>query len=135
MLENKNTLSIILGIGIGITVSALFFLFVPTKTISDEQIIIKAQELGMIHAQQVPRESESNNVAEKEVVEIIIPSGVKSSEIIQILLENQIIKEEEEMTELINLLQISRHFKAGTYLLEKNGDMGKVLLILTGMKK
>ena len=137
--NNQNTGWVFFGLGIGLIISALFFLFLPSDQLTDEEIVTRAKNLGMVKAAEVesPKEiieDEGKGIDEPKV-EVTIPAGANVNQIAQILLDNGIIDNKENFNSLVELARIETKFIAGTYDLPLNGDLGAVILTLTGIKK
>jgi hypothetical protein len=147
ILKTKNSLYLLLGLGIGIVVSSLFFLFFPAKqSLTKQEIVQRATELGMITEQtyketktqleQLQRDKLLNQFTEKKnnMLTVLIPVGTNSSQIAKILAEYKVINNIETFHMLVDILNADKKFIAGTYQLEEQMDMGELILLLTGMK-
>lgn len=161
MNANKmNKLFLILGVGIGLVIASLLNMAYPKiKYISytDEQIIERAKDLGMVSLKEVisitqdnrekNKENDEDENIEKEVasnaeseegiddniieenivIEFVINKGENSEQIINKLFEAEIINDKDEFTSLIIEKNVQKKFKYGVFQLEKN--MGYDLLI------
>lgn len=165
-MDNKNLykLFLILGIGIGLLVSSLLNMAYPKieyVSYSEEQIIEKARELGMVSLKEVLKindedkdeeeknenneineinEEESNtdefNTEELEedndnTVEFVINKGENSEEIINRLYEKGIITDKDTFSKEVIEKNLQKRFIYGVYELEYGMDHETLLKILT----
>lgn len=156
MATNKmNKLFLVLGIGIGLLVSSLLNMAYPKikyEDYSEEQIVEKAKELGMVSIKEAismkERKSEETDVNEevadpiiednypeeedKHPIEFVINKGDNSEEIVDKLFEKGIIKDKEDFIKKIIEDNLQRKFKYGIYELEPEMDYESLIKVLIG---
>ena len=126
---------ILLGVGIGIIITSVFFIlnpYVKYKEYSNEEIIEMASELGMVT---VKESIGTNN--EKEMVEgktFTIRPGQSLIEIANNLFENGIIEDKKEFVQFIMDNKMEKRLLPGDYILEKNLSYSTLMKILTSVK-
>ncbi|MGF7186001.1 cell division protein YceG involved in septum cleavage [Desulfitispora alkaliphila] len=131
-----------LGLGIGLIISALVFLLFSSpqkEQLSEEEIILRAETMGMVSQEkyrealeEVEREDKSKD---KELVEIQIPNGTSTGNIATILKANNVIENEVNFVEMVYLLDLQYKLIAGTYVLPQEADSAEIILALTGNKE
>lgn len=96
------------GLGLGILVTAIFFLVGDSsgKTMSDEQIKARAKELGMIESTvlaEIPKEEMTESAEEENSVESVMESETESAAVETVVEETESVEESsiEETTEEI----------------------------------
>ncbi|MDW7675725.1 MAG: hypothetical protein SCK28_14445, partial [Bacillota bacterium] len=65
---------------------------------------------------------------------VTIPSGENSSTIANSLVNAGVINNTKDFLNILDLFQLHSKIKAGSYQLEKNMDLGILVLVITGMK-
>ncbi|MBS4024793.1 MAG: endolytic transglycosylase MltG [Clostridia bacterium] len=149
VLRTKNNLYLILGLGIGIIVSSLFFLLFPTnKALTNQEIILRAAELSMEREQIFEPASNQLEMLQQwvnypkiypektnEIITVTIPAGANSSQIGKMLADNGVISSIETFQILVDVFSVEKKFIAGVYQLQHHMDIGELILMLTGIKK
>jgi hypothetical protein len=148
VLNTKNNLYLILGLGIGIIVSSLFFLLFPTNNaLTNQEIAQRAAELSMDREQtfeparnqleQLQGDNYPKLSPEKtnDIITVTIPAGANSSQIGKMLAANSVISNIETFQILVDVFSLDKKFIAGVYQLQQHMDMGELILMLTGIKK
>ncbi|PKM47594.1 MAG: hypothetical protein CVV03_02335 [Firmicutes bacterium HGW-Firmicutes-8] len=148
----------LLGVGIGLIISAVLISFFSPVELTDEEIIAKAAKLGMV----LPNEGSSKTAASpvkaqdktqdkapvKETVEskpplqqptgeiskvqITVTSGMGSETIARILEEKGVVKDRDEFLDVVTAHKAHTRFRNGTFSLPVGGDMDDIVKILTG---
>lgn len=132
---------ILLGVGIGIIITSVFFIlnpYVKYKEYSNEEIIEMASELGMVTVKEsIGTNNEKEIKIEEEKVEgktFTIRPGQSLIEIANNLFENGIIEDKKEFVQFIMDNKMEKRLLPGDYILEKNLSYSTLMKILTSVK-
>lgn len=152
----------LLGVGIGLIISAVLISFFSPAELTDEEIIAKASKLGMV----LPNEGSSKTAASpvkaqdkiqdkaqdkapvKETVEskqplqqptgeiskvqIRVTSGMGSETIARILEEKGVVKDRNKFLDVVTAHRAHTRFRNGTFSVPAGGDMDDIVKIMTG---
>lgn len=130
---------ILLGVGIGIIITSVFFMLNPKikyVEYSNEEIMEKAKDLGMVPL----KETLNNNGNEKETagqteeVEFTISPGQSLVEVADKLLEKEIIENKEKFIKFAMDNKMEKSVMPGDYILQKKLSYKIVLNIITNKK-
>ncbi|GAW92942.1 endolytic transglycosylase MltG [Calderihabitans maritimus] len=135
----KQLAPVIFGLGIGLCLSALFFLGVEAAPPDRQQVIQLAREYGMVFPEEVVVFEEKGREEEKgeeipplpQEIEVTIPKGSTLKEISLLLASKGVVDKAEKFEELVKLLHLSHKIRAGDYRLPADGDLYDIILELT----
>jgi len=143
------------GLGIGLILGGLVLFFTRNNLqISQADLIERARSLGMITkqeaAEQLARElAQARQEWEKQkpsqpqsaqpqlqpaterLVLVVLPKGVTSEKIADILLAEGLIRDKKAFLAEVDKARLARKFKAGTYQIKSNATIAEILAILT----
>jgi len=152
----------LLGVGIGLIISAVLISFFSPVEFTDEEIIAKASKLGMVlsnegssktaaspvKAQEKTQDKAPDKAPVKEPVEskqppqqsageiskvqITVTSGMGSEAIARILEEKGAVKDRNEFLDVVTAHSAHTRFRNGTFSVPVGGDMDDIVKILTG---
>lgn len=150
--------SFVIGLGLGILFGAGVFLLFPQTVIKDnpstltkQEIIEEARKLGMVHLleldpqkfvlqnEEIIRRAKQLGMTKKagaddqaltDVVTIIIPRGLGSHEISQILYKNQLIDSVEKFELFLMKNEATTKLQYGYHNIPVNGDYETILNVL-----
>ncbi|MBU7008298.1 hypothetical protein [Phosphitispora fastidiosa] len=146
----------LLGIGLGFLLSALIVNFSGADKLTDSEIMERAAQLGMVHAEKetdketdkvpgIPVKTPVNDAAKEPVkteesnppentkfVKFVIRPGTGSEEISRMLEEQGVVTDRSQFYQLVTDKGAHRRFRTGTFDLPCDGDMEEILKILTG---
>ncbi len=142
---------IILGMGIGILISTMVFLIsfkiyevkevnnLVNMDVSDEYIIDRATEMGMIFFDNVIFKNSVENVDSNGTIELApesfvlvsIPKNSTAIEIAEILAEKKLVEDKVAFTNLIINANLSRSLRHGEFLIPVGVTYEDLLNILT----
>ncbi|KNF09959.1 putative periplasmic solute-binding protein [Gottschalkia purinilytica] len=155
MKQNKNGLYLILlGVGIGFVITSLLStLFTKPKYVeySEEEIIQKARDLGMVSLKEKIEKNEKNekkeiNNSKKDTTEEVINKekdiknnyikftinpGDTSDIIVKNLHSKGIVEDKEKLSQMIIGKNLQRKFQRGTYTVSKDMSYEQLISILT----
>lgn len=148
-----------IGLGLGIIISVITFCFIPYKSISNEEIIEKSKDLGMVNPLDLSPEkfvlseeeiikrakkigmkfnledkvssNKSNESGENEIVTIFIPRGLTSKEISILLYENKLIDDSNAFDLYLQKNNIDRSISDGYLDIPLKCDYKTIADILT----
>jgi len=161
-IDKKHVYFLVLGIGIGMLSTSLLNIINPRVeqvNYTDDQIIKKAYELGMVSIKDVINENNkenseksenqieissemenqnevlntSDNIENKdpEIISFIIDKGNTSEEIVNGLYEQGIIEDKDGLSKLITEKNVHHKFKYGKFDIVKGMDYESLIGILT----
>ncbi len=149
-MKKSNFIFIVLGIGIGIILTSIIFYFNPLikyKEYTDEQIIKKAEELGMVfikdnidseHEEIKPKEKDFDKKAKSKkknsVIKVEISAGDSSIDVAEKLLDLGIIEDKVEFVQFLMDKNMDKKLRPGTYELKPNLSYSTILKILSKNK-
>lgn len=139
---------ILLGIGIGVMISGATLKMNPVPRIeySDQEIIDRARDLGMVGIKEhIENNSEGEGASldkskEKTIeespaevleVKIEVLRGEGSSDIAKKLIASKLIEDEVDFVNFIVEKNAGKSFREGTYMIELGSDYESILRILT----
>jgi cell division protein YceG involved in septum cleavage len=128
-----------LGIGIGIILTSFVFVLKPQiqyKEYTNEEIINKAKELGMVSFKENINTDYTKEVVEDNNEEIRIKIDVNSSlsEVSDKLFAQKIIEDKGEFIQFVKDKGMETKLRPGTYSLKKNMSYTSIINILTKTK-
>lgn len=130
---------ILLGVGIGIIITSVFFMLNPKikyVEYSNEAIIEKAKDLGMIPLKESINKNgnETETSGQIEEVEFTISPGQSLVEITDKLFEKGIIENKEEFIQFAMDNNMEKSLMPGDYILQKNLSYNILINIITSKK-
>ncbi|WP_416198145.1 MAG: YceG-like family protein [Sporanaerobacter sp.] len=134
-----NIVYMTLGIGIGIILTSFVFVLKPQiqyKEYTNEEIINKAKELGMVSFKENINTDYTKEVVEDNNEEIRIKIDVNSSlsEVSDKLFAQKIIEDKGEFIQFVKDKGMETKLRPGTYSLKKNMSYTSIINILTKTK-
>ncbi|HOQ16483.1 MAG TPA: hypothetical protein PLL17_08070 [Defluviitaleaceae bacterium] len=156
-----STRSFMIGLGLGIVITGITFCFIPYKSISDDEIIQKSKELGMVNPLDLSPEKfvlsqeeiirrakklgmdfvkkddnlnekdESHEYYELDVVTIFIPQGLDSKEISSLLYENHLIDDRDAFDSYLRNNNLDRIIAYGYFDIPTKSDYKTIADIIT----
>lgn len=137
MKRNVYNFYILLGVGIGIIITSVFFLLNPKvqyKEYSNEEIMEKATELGMVTIKESLSTNNEKNIKEEEIqkeMKFSIKSGQPLVEIANNLFESGIIEDKQEFIQFIEDKKMDKRLRPGDYVLNRNLSYTTIMKILS----
>lgn len=131
---------ILFGVGIGIIVTSIFFILNPHvkyKEYSNEEIIEKATELGMVTVKESLDKNKENDIEFEEMTigkKVTISSGQSLIEIANNLLENGIIEDKQEFVQFVLDNKMEKRLLPGDYILQSNLSYNTIMKTITSIK-
>jgi len=135
---------VLLGVGIGIIISSVFFFLNPNvqyKEYSNEEIIEKATELGMVTIKEALNTNNEENIRKEETqletereIKFTISSGQPLVEIANNLFESEIIEDKEEFIQFVKDNNMDKRLLPGDYVLKSNLSYATIMKILSTKK-
>lgn len=147
-MKKLNVYFVLMGIGIGAMISGLAFKLYPVPKVeySDQEVMERARELGMVgikeHIENNSTEQTSEVKAEDQAekapvapapkqVSISINMGDNSEAIAEKLLEVKAIDDKKNFVNFVSEKNAGRNFRQGTYLVELGSSYEEILSLLT----
>lgn len=130
-MKKINIVYILLGIGIGIILTSIFFYINPLvkyAEYTDEEIKEKAKDLGMVSIKEFIKD---NGEKEDYIIEFKISSGDTLSDIANNLIDLSIIEDKEEFIKFVKDKKLDKKLRPGTYKLKPNLSYSSILEILS----
>lgn len=130
-MKKINIVYILLGIGIGIILTSIFFYINPLvkyAEYTDEEIKEKAKDLGMVSIKEFIKD---NGEKEDYIIEFKISSGDTLSDIANNLIDLSIIEDKEEFIKFVKDKKLDKKLRPGTYKLKLNLSYSSILEILS----
>ena len=137
MKRNVYNFYILLGVGIRIIITSVFFLLNPKvqyKEYSNEEIMEKATELGMVTIKESLSTNNEKNIKEEEIqkeMKFSIKSGQQLVEIANNLFESGIIEDKQEFIQFIEDKKMDKRLRPGDYVLNRNLSYTTIMKILS----
>ncbi len=143
----------LLGLGIGLIISAVLVSFFDSPQLSDQEIISRAAKLGMVQpGSRTSQASTSRQVYQnpglsspvvgeqtvpppagpKSSIQVTVTSGMGSETIARILEEKGAIRDRQQFLKVVTEHQAHTRFRNGTFTIPVGGKMEEILKILTG---
>jgi hypothetical protein len=147
--KKSKIIYLILGLGMGIILTNTLYSFYPVvkyNDLSDDMIIERSRELGMVSLKEsidglnkekekevtpVIQEEPPEEIPEEQEIEVIIKSGENLKQIGRKLFSLGLIDEEEEFVQLAKDKKMSTKFIVGTYKIKTNTSYSTIIDILT----
>lgn len=144
--------SIILGIGIGIILTSITSIIYlagtyPEKELSDQEIIKKAEQLGMVqavNAEDSPADSEDIKQVNKTIeavsmeqdasldeVTVIINKGNTSETVAERLFNAKLIDDKNEFVKKLDEMKLASKIKIGEYVIKKGASVETIIKMIT----
>lgn len=141
MKDKINVFYIILGIGIGIIVTSLIFILKPKikyVDYSDDEIIKKAKELGMVSVKEKielneekdKRETDEKEDAKEEIILFRVENDDTLTSVADRLLKKELIANKEDFIQFAKYKEADKKLRTGDYKLEKNSSYNEIIKIL-----
>ncbi|WP_077367248.1 hypothetical protein [Anaerosalibacter sp. Marseille-P3206] len=144
MKRNVYDFYILLGVGIGIIVTSLFFFLKPNvkyKEYTNEEIIEKATELGMVTIKESLNTNRKENIEKEETqtktqkeIKFTVNSGQPLVEIANNLFKSGIIEDKEEFIQFVKDNNMDKRLLPGDYVLKSNLSYTTIMKILSSKK-
>lgn len=144
MKRNVYDFYILLGVGIGIIVTSLFFFLKPNvkyKEYTNEEIIEKATELGMVTIKESLNTNRKENIEKEETqtktqkeIKFTVSSGQPLVEIANNLFKSGIIEDKEEFIQFVKDNNMDKRLLPGDYVLKSNLSYTTIMKILSSKK-
>lgn len=135
-MDKKSILLLVLGLGIGLLISSIFYNIYPKieyKPITDQEIIERSKTLGMVSLKEtisqdkakekVDEDGESKEKSEKTMPEEIIlniEKGLNSEEIYDEIEKTKLIEDMETFKKLVRDKDLEKSMKYGIYTLNED---------------
>lgn len=146
-MKKVNIYFVLLGIGIGALISGMAFKMnpVPKAELTDQEIVERARELGMVgikehienssaQEDQDPQEdSKEERSPGEETVEanISVSQGEHSEAVADKLLNAKLIDDKKSFVSFVSEKNAGRSFRQGTYTIKSGSSYEEILSILT----
>lgn len=145
-MENKSKIRyLLLGLGIGIIITNILNSLYPRLEyieLSDEEVIERAKELGMVKVKEnikiledpiEDNKSEDKIEAEEVIIEkeILIEKGTELTKVAKQLYAADLIDDEEEFIFYVRGKELSGKINYGSYNIRNNLDYSEIIKILT----
>lgn len=145
-MEDKNKIIyLMLGLGIGIIIANILHSFYPKYQLidlSDDQIIERATELGMVKLKESikikkePVEEKEEEIAEEKEDEVlVVKSGSDLTTVAKQLYKLGLIVDEEEFIFYVRDEGLDRKIITGTYSIKYNTPYSEIIKIITEKAK
>ncbi len=129
---------ILLGIGIGILLTNIIYNFHPNiqyREYSQEEIIEKAKELGMVFLKDVIKvESDTEEKEDSKKVEFAVEKGDSLTEIANNLHEAGIIEDVNSFVKYVREKGLDKKIRVGSFMLSPDMDFDEIIDILLKRK-
>jgi len=129
---------ILLGIGIGILLTNIIYNFHPNvqyREYSQEEIIEKAKELGMVFLKDVIKvESDTEEKEDSKKVEFAVEKGDSLTEIANNLHEAGIIEDVNSFVKYVREKGLDKKIRVGSFMLSPDMDFDEIIEILLKRK-
>lgn len=129
---------ILLGIGIGILLTNIIYNFHPNvqyREYSQEEIIEKAKELGMVFLKDVIKvESDTEEKEDSKKVEFTVEKGDSLTEIANNLHEAGIIEDVNSFVKYVREKGLDKKIRVGSFMLSPDMDFDEIIEILLKRK-
>lgn len=135
---------LLLGIGIGLTVASTLYSFYPKveyMDLSDDIIIEKARELGMVWLKEnIDIESINNRVTDEEIgetvkeiseKEIVVESGSSLTIVVKKLYDANLIDDIDEFILFVKDKKLDKKIRTGRYKIKLDSSHDEIIEILT----
>jgi len=145
MVNRHRLLFLALGMGMGIVIANMIHIFNPPVEYveySEEEIVSRAKELGMVFIKEsIDTDSENkeseeelyNNVTGNEDMEFTVEAGDTLEEIAQKLYDLKLIDSAKNFSQYARARGVDKSLRAGSYKISHNLDYETIIAIL--MKK
>lgn len=154
-MKNIKIIYLILGLGIGIILSNILYSISPQIEyidLSDEDIIIRAEELGYVSIKEkillkedkIERDDEDTQIKKydkeaieeekenlEEFIEVKIIEGDTLEDISQKLLELELIEDKEKFILTVEEEEMDKRFAYGTFKVSTNANHNQIIDLLT----
>lgn len=136
MRDKINVFYVILGIGIGIILTSLIFTLNPKiKYIdySDDEIIKKAKELGMVSVKEkieLNEEKDKKEEAKKEIILFRVENDDTLTSVADRLFKKGLIANKEDFIQFAKYKEADKKLRTGDYKLEKKLSYNEIIKIL-----
>lgn len=144
MKRNVYNYYILFGVGIGIIVTSVFFFLKPNvkyKEYTNEEIIEKATELGMVTIKESLNTNRKENIEKEETqtktqkeIKFTVSSGQPLVEIANNLFKSGIIEDKEEFIQFVKDNNMDKRLLPGDYVLKSNLSYTTIMKILSSKK-
>lgn len=129
---------ILLGIGIGVLLTNIIYNFHPNvqyREYSQEEIIEKAKELGMVFLKDVIKvESDTEEKEDSKKVEFTVEKGDSLTEIANNLHEAGIIEDVNSFVKYVREKGLDKKIRVGSFMLSPDMDFDEIIEILLKRK-
>lgn len=129
---------ILLGIGIGVLLTNIIYNFHPNvqyREYSQEEIIEKAKELGMVFLKDVIKvESDTEEKEDSKKVEFTVKKGDSLTEIANNLHEAGIIEDVNSFVKYVREKGLDKKIRVGSFMLSPDMDFDEIIEILLKRK-
>lgn len=129
---------ILLGIGIGVLLTNIIYNFHPNvqyREYSQEEIIEKAKELGMVFIKDVIKvESDTEEKEDSKKVEFAVKKGDSLMEIASNLHEAGIIEDVDSFVKYVRGKGLDKKIRVGSFMLSPDMDFDEIIDILLKRK-
>lgn len=129
---------ILLGIGIGVLLTNIIYNFHPNvqyREYSQEEIIEKAKELGMVFLKDVIKvESDTEEKEDSKKVEFAVEKGDSLTEIANNLHEAGIIEDVNSFVKYVREKGLDKKIRVGSFMLSPDMDFDEIIEILLKRK-
>lgn len=140
MINKHKFLFILLGIGIGIVFTNIIYSMNPNieyRELSEEEIIDKARELGMVFIKDnidiSKKKEDIENTGEEEKteeIEIVVEYGESLAEVSKKLFQAGLIDDIDSFIDFGKDIGIEKHLRVGTYMISPKVDYETLVKVL-----